>query len=416
VSISKLHKEEACMPALHTDDKTGPGKTGPSVFISYSWTPPGNMDKVRALAERLMRDGVNVTIDYKELKPGQDKFYFMEQMVRDETIHKVLIACNRDYAEKADGRRGGVGDETTVITSEMYGKALQERFIPMVFERDASNDGEPFLPTYLKTRMYIDFSDNRADAGYEELLRVVGGSGGRSDSAVVTKPNDMTLTLSRDEDGRLVVDNEMRRLLLEWSVDKSKWKINVEINDTRIAILSGIMNQFAQKLKTDGNLSLADEQQYRGSYQLHKTLAYENELAVKAVSFFLKDEYFCGYAKLNSTDAYIDMISSIVTRAMRDKWMGVAPSLSVDCYVRANPKRGISRDYHFVVHSDAPGSLLCDRICIHGSMLDLGYDFICNDAAPSFYVFLAVNAIHNRAFFDDNEELQNMFNYQIGLH
>lgn len=45
---------------------------------------------MQRLAERLMGDGVNVILDVWDLKNGQDKYVFMEQMVEDSEIKKVL--------------------------------------------------------------------------------------------------------------------------------------------------------------------------------------------------------------------------------------------------------------------------------------------------------------------------------------
>lgn len=45
---------------------------------------------MQRLAERLIGDGVNVILDVWDLKNGQDKYVFMEQMVEDSEIKKVL--------------------------------------------------------------------------------------------------------------------------------------------------------------------------------------------------------------------------------------------------------------------------------------------------------------------------------------
>ena len=140
----------------------------PRVFISYSWTSDAYQREVVRLAERLVGDGVDVVIDVWDLRPGHDKYAFMERCVADETITKVLVLCDEGYAKKADGREGGVGDETAVITPEVYGRTRQEKFVPVVMER--GSDNEPFLPTYLKSRMYIDLSDGGHWARYKELL------------------------------------------------------------------------------------------------------------------------------------------------------------------------------------------------------------------------------------------------------
>ena len=81
----------------------------PKIFISYSWHPTGNQLWVINLAERLMSDGIDVVLDVWDLKDGHDKNVFMERMVNDSSIAKVLVICNKDYSEKANRRTGGVG-------------------------------------------------------------------------------------------------------------------------------------------------------------------------------------------------------------------------------------------------------------------------------------------------------------------
>ena len=141
----------------------------PKVFISYSWHPEKNKIWVQRLAERLMQDGVNVKLDVWDLKHGHDKYVFMEQMVKDPDIKKVLVICNEDYARKADDRTGGVGTESTIMSSDIYSLAEQTKFIPIFVEK---KNGEPCLPTFLKSRMYIDMSSNDIyELGYDQLLR-----------------------------------------------------------------------------------------------------------------------------------------------------------------------------------------------------------------------------------------------------
>lgn len=126
-------------------------KETPRVFLSYSWTNNDHVDWVVQLAEKLVSDGVDVTIDQWDLKEGQDKHAFMEQMVTDPTITKVLAVCDKRYAEKADGRHGGVGTETQIISPEVYTKTKQEKFIPLI--REWNEDVDPrtsWVPTYFK--------------------------------------------------------------------------------------------------------------------------------------------------------------------------------------------------------------------------------------------------------------------------
>ncbi len=142
----------------------------PKVFISYSWSTQLHINWVLELAEKLMNDGVNVILDKWDLKEGQDIYHFMEQMVNDETITKVLIIIDKMYTEKANDRAGGVGTETLIISPKIYKKYDQEKFIPII--RELQDDGKPYIPTYVNGRIFIDFtSDDYFLDEYEKLLR-----------------------------------------------------------------------------------------------------------------------------------------------------------------------------------------------------------------------------------------------------
>lgn len=137
----------------------------PKVFVSYSWNPPSNQQNVFELIKKLELDGINVVYDRKVLYPGQDINYFMESILTSEEIDAVIIACNKDYAEKANKRMGGVGYESELILSEIKNDPLQRKYIPVIFEYN--ENGELPLPNFLKSRFYVDLSK---DTGYEDLL------------------------------------------------------------------------------------------------------------------------------------------------------------------------------------------------------------------------------------------------------
>ncbi|MGG3453856.1 toll/interleukin-1 receptor domain-containing protein [Paenibacillus rhizolycopersici] len=141
-----------------------------TVFISYSWSSPEHKQWVIDLAERLEDDTVPVVLDDWDTTEGQDLNKFMERMVNDPEINKVLIICDKVYAEKSDGRLGGVGTETTIASEEVYKKADQTKFIAIVAELD--EEGQPYLPTYLKGKKYINMaSEQDYEEGYVKLLR-----------------------------------------------------------------------------------------------------------------------------------------------------------------------------------------------------------------------------------------------------
>lgn len=139
----------------------------PKVFISYSWAV---QDWTVKLATRLINDGIETKVDFWDLKEGNDKYKFMESMVADKSIDYVLILCDETYAKKANDRTGGVGDETVIISSELYGKSVQTRFLPLVLSKD--ENGDATVPIYIKSRIYFDFSnEEKYEDEYEKLLR-----------------------------------------------------------------------------------------------------------------------------------------------------------------------------------------------------------------------------------------------------
>ena len=139
-------------------------------FISYSWSSPQHEQWVINLATELRQAGVDVILDKWDLKEGHDAIAFMEKMVTDPEIKKVIIVSDRVYAQKADSRKDGVGTETQIISKEIYDKVEQDKFVVVIAEKDEY--GKPYLPTYYKSRIYIDLSepDNYAE-NFERLLR-----------------------------------------------------------------------------------------------------------------------------------------------------------------------------------------------------------------------------------------------------
>lgn len=144
----------------------------PKLFISYSWTTPEHEQWVVDLATELVNSGIDVVLDKWALREGHDSIAFMEAMVTDPQIRKVALICDRTYADKANGRLGGVGTETQIISAEVYAKQSQDKFVAVLPERDDQDNA--FLPVYYKSRIYIDLSDSdRYAASFEKLVRWV---------------------------------------------------------------------------------------------------------------------------------------------------------------------------------------------------------------------------------------------------
>lgn len=141
----------------------------PHVFISYAWGSAEHQEKVIQFAKSLVENGVDVELDKWSLKEGNDTYSFMEQMVNNPQITNVLLLLDKEYADKANSRKGGVGTETQIISPEIYTKINQDKFIPIIFER--GNDGEIFKPAFLKGLLHFDLSLD--ENYYSEFQRLV---------------------------------------------------------------------------------------------------------------------------------------------------------------------------------------------------------------------------------------------------
>ena len=165
----------------------------PKVFVSYSWSSPDHEKRVIDLATTLVDNGVDIIIDRWNLKEGDDTNVFMEKMVSDPEIQKVIMVCDKIYCEKTNKRQGGVGSEAQIISNEIYEKNNQNKFVAVVVEKDM--DGKPYLPIYYKSRIYIDLSnDIYHPQNFEQLLRWI------YDKPLYKKPELGTMPLFLDNE------------------------------------------------------------------------------------------------------------------------------------------------------------------------------------------------------------------------
>jgi TIR domain len=117
-----------------------------------------------------MENGVDVILDKWDLKEGNDANAFMEKMVSDEDIKKVILVIDEQYSEKADRRKGGVGTETQIISAELYARVDQNKFVAVIAGK--GNDGKTKLPVFYRSRIYIDLSNEESYGNnFEQLLR-----------------------------------------------------------------------------------------------------------------------------------------------------------------------------------------------------------------------------------------------------
>lgn len=144
--------------------------TAPKVFISYSWSSEEHVDWVIQLATELRSNGVDIILDKWDLKEGNDANAFMEQMVSDDAVQKVIIISDELYARKANDREGGVGTEAQIISPGVYRSANQNKFVVVCTDRDSN--GNASVPVFYGSRVYIDMSDEDVFVeNFEQLLR-----------------------------------------------------------------------------------------------------------------------------------------------------------------------------------------------------------------------------------------------------
>lgn len=142
----------------------------PKIFLSYAWGTEEYQNRVLSLAGELQSDGIEVLLDKWDLKEGHDTYAYMEQSVNDPDVTNVLLLLDPLYAKKADERAGGVGTETQIISPEIYNKVTQEKFLPVVMERD--DDGTIPKPHYLKGLLHFDLSvEEKYDDEYQRLVK-----------------------------------------------------------------------------------------------------------------------------------------------------------------------------------------------------------------------------------------------------
>lgn len=139
----------------------------PKAFISYSHDSQEHKKWVLDLATRLRNSGVDAILDQWDLGPGDDIPHFMEQHLA--AADRVLMVCTERYVEKANAGSGGVGYERMIVTAELMRRIDSNKAIPILRQ-----DGTATLPTFLGTKLYIDFSRNdQYEAAFDDLVRTL---------------------------------------------------------------------------------------------------------------------------------------------------------------------------------------------------------------------------------------------------
>jgi hypothetical protein len=142
-----------------------PSASAPRVFISYSRSSPEHQQWVEQLATFLRENGIDARLDVWHLRLGMDLPQFMTNELT--LAERVILVSDAKFAEKADGRVGGVGWETMIVQGDMA-RQPPESTKYLVIVRD--NDVEHGLPKYLRTKFVIHWPDHRTDDRNRHIL------------------------------------------------------------------------------------------------------------------------------------------------------------------------------------------------------------------------------------------------------
>lgn len=142
----------------------------PKAFISYSHDSQEHKKWVLDLATRLRNSGVDAVLDQWELGPGSDLTHFMERNLAD--ADRVLMICTESYVTKANSGVGGVGYEKMIVTADLLKEIDSRKVIPIIRQ-----NGTHLVPTFLKTKMFLDFSlQDEFEFNFDELVRDLHGA------------------------------------------------------------------------------------------------------------------------------------------------------------------------------------------------------------------------------------------------
>lgn len=152
----------------HTIDHT-PQHKPPRVFISYSHGEADHNNWVSSIGNFLRQNGVDARLDIWHLRRGMDLPQFMTNGLT--LADRVILISDETYAQKADGRLGGVGWETMIIQGDLA-KLSPDNTKYLVIVR--SNNIQDGTPIYLKTKFAIHWSSaSNEDTNKKVLLREI---------------------------------------------------------------------------------------------------------------------------------------------------------------------------------------------------------------------------------------------------
>jgi hypothetical protein len=141
------------------------------VFVSYTKSTSSHQEWVKEMAAHLRSSGVDARLDVWHLRHGMDVAQWMCNEL--DMADRVILVCDELYAQKADGRHGGVGWEIRVVQGDLlHSQAMNpDKFVPIVVTENVE-DG---MPVFMKTVYCLHWPASRRDdvSLQEELVRII---------------------------------------------------------------------------------------------------------------------------------------------------------------------------------------------------------------------------------------------------
>lgn len=215
----------------------------PKVFISYSHDSQEHKKWVLDLATRLRNTGIDAIIDQWELKPGDDLPHFMERHLAE--ADRVLMICTDRYVEKANSGKGGVGYEKMIITADLLTNIDSNKLIPIIRQ-----DGTHKVPTFLKSKLYLDFSrPGDFEFGYDELIRTIHGAPLFVKPPIGNNPFVPVQDLPQERTGDAV--KELMKIVVADFEDGHDWSKYFDVVN-QVSVSRIMLDQLIAKAKDDG--------------------------------------------------------------------------------------------------------------------------------------------------------------------
>ena len=200
----------------------------PKLFISYSHDTKEHKEWVLKLATDLRQHmGVDVILDQWDLRLGNDLSLFMEQGIN--KAYLVLCICSEQYVEKANQGMGGSGYEKMIMTASLIQNINQDYIIPVM-----RSNPDKSLPTFLGTKLYVDFSDDSQylDKLGELVARIYGED-------IIHKPPLGKSPYSSNIQNNVVKKNEIAKSQYHFPQNEGSVTFNFKNNNGNFIIGSG---------------------------------------------------------------------------------------------------------------------------------------------------------------------------------